>query len=352
MNRKKFISSLATAGLFQQLLAQQATSLEINLPDDDGSSMKLPPSLKKGDAIGVTCPAGYLTMEDFEPARKKMEAWGFVVKPGTTVGTRSNTFAATDEERAKDLQQMLDDRNIKAIMCGRGGYGVGRIIDRLNFKKFQQSPKWLIGFSDITLLHTHINSRFGIASIHSKMCNSFLKDESKGELLQLDSLNAIEHCLKGKPMQYSATPHPKNRPGVAEAAVVGGNLSIIHTAMGTPSELYTRGKILFLEEVGEYLYSLDRMLWNLRRSGKLAVLKGLVIGGFNKIKADDPGEEFGQTIYDIVTEVVKDYQYPVCFDFPVGHQKTNYPVKCGVRHRLSVTKNGASLTESVIFKIK
>jgi muramoyltetrapeptide carboxypeptidase len=349
MNRKKFIASLTVLGLAQQAFAQTAASeaAENNIAGEPlaGASIIIPPYLKKGDTIGITCPAGYLTMEDLEPARKKMEGWGFVVKPGSTVGTRSNTFAATDAERTKDLQQMLDDRSIKAIMCGRGGYGAGRIIDRLNFTRFKQNPKWLIGFSDITLLHTHINSRFGIASIHSKMCNSFLKDETRGEPLQLESVNAIERCLKGEKMTYAATPHEKNRAGKTDAVVVGGNLSIIHTAMGTASELNTNGKILFLEEVGEYLYSLDRMLWNLRRTGKLAPLKGLVIGGFNKIKADDPGEEFGQTIYELVMEVVKDYRYPVCFDFPVGHQKINYPVKCGVRHRLVVDKEKVNLTE-------
>jgi muramoyltetrapeptide carboxypeptidase len=343
MKRKKFI--LSAGALAASLLAKTQPAL---LPEEDNEEnlfAKIPPYLKKGDVIGVTCPAGYLSWEDFEPARKKLEEWGFVVKAGSSVGTRSNTFAATDEERTKDLQQMLDDPQIKAIMCGRGGYGVNRIIDRLRFQSFLKKPKWLIGFSDITLLHTHLNTRFRTASIHSKMCNSFLKDEAKGEPLQLDSIASIEKCLKGNKMSYTSEPHEKNRSGQASGLLVGGNLSIICSAQGSPSALQTRGRILFLEEVGEYLYSLDRMLWNLKRSGLLSGLAGLIIGGFNRIKPDDPGEEFGETIYDIVTRVTEGTSYPVCFNFPVGHQKINYALKCGVRHHLSVTEKEVVLKE-------
>lgn len=343
MKRKHFIASLTTAALGVKGFSQPGTAP--GMEDVFEPALKTPPYLKRGDVIGVTCPAGYLTKEDFEPARKKMEEWGFVVKAGATVGTRSNTFAATDEERLKDLQQMLDDRSVKAIMCGRGGYGAGRIIDRLQFNSFKQRPKWLIGFSDITLLHSHINSRLGIASIHSKMCNSFLKDETAGEPLQIASIESIRLCLHGEKMRYTCTAHEKNRPGTATGVLVGGNLSIIHTAMATASELDTKGKILFLEEVGEYLYSLDRMLWNLRRSGKLAALRGLIIGGFNRVKPDDPGEEFGKTVQELVLDVTTGYAYPVCFDFPVGHQKVNYALKCGVAHRLTVNKSETALQE-------
>jgi muramoyltetrapeptide carboxypeptidase len=342
MKRKKFIASITGLGAAVILKAQSVENF--SEPGTGGVVSKIPPYLKKGDAIGITCPAGYLTLEDLAPAKQKMEEWGFVVITGATVGTRNNTFADSDEARATDLQQMLDNPNIKAIMCGRGGYGVNRMIDQLKFDKFLRNPKWLIGFSDITLLHTHINTRFRIATIHSKMCNSFLKDWSTGEPLQIDSILSIQKCLTGTKMEYGNAVHEKNRTGVAEGILVGGNLSIIYSAQQTVSELKTEGAILFLEEVGEYLYSLDRMLWNLKRSGKLAKLKGLIIGGF-KVKPDTPGEEFGISVYEMVTLLVKEYKYPVCFDFPVGHQKVNYALKCGVRHRLSVTTDGVMLKE-------
>lgn len=343
MKRKKFIASIAGLGAAFLAKSQPAEAVSLNDEPED-LARRIPPYLKKGDAIGITCPAGYLTPEDLAPAKQKMEEWGFKIITGATVGTRNNTFAASDEERAADMQRMLDDKNIKAIMCGRGGYGVNRMIDKLKFNKFVQHPKWIIGFSDITLLHTHINTKLGIATIHSKMCNSFLSDWSKGEPLQIDSINSIQKALQGPKMTYTAAVHARNRKGVAEGVLVGGNLSIIYSAQLTASELKTDGTILFLEEVGEYLYSLDRMLWNLKRSGKLAKLKGLIIGGF-KVKPDDPGEEFGLTVYDMVTELTKEYKYPVCFDFPVGHQKVNYALKCGVKHRLKVGAEEVAMEE-------
>lgn len=344
MKRKKFITSVAGLGAAFLVNAQSAATGPETLDEPETSPVRIPPYLKKGDTIGITCPAGYLTLEDLAPAKQKMEEWGFNIVVGTTVGTRNNTFAASDEARAADMQRMLDDKNIKAIMCGRGGYGVNRVIDKLKFEQFVKHPKWVIGFSDITLLHTHINTRFRIASIHSKMCNSFLSDWSKGEPLQIESINSIQKALLGPKMKYTAAAHERNRTGTAEGILAGGNLSIIYSAQLTASELKTDGTILFLEEVGEYLYSLDRMLWNLKRSGKLAKLKGLIIGGF-KVKPDDPGEEFGLTVYDMVTELTKEYKYPVCFDFPVGHQKVNYALKCGVKHRLKVTANEVAMEE-------
>lgn len=344
MKRKKFIASVAGLGAAFLVKGQSATAGISQLDEPGELPVRIPPYLKKGDSVGITCPAGYLTFEDLAPAKQKMEEWGFKIVVGSTIGTRNNTFAASDEERAADMQRMLDDKSIKAIMCGRGGYGVNRMIDKLKFDKFQKSPKWIIGFSDITLLHTHINTKFRIATIHSKMCNSFLSDWSKGEPLQVDSINSIQKALMGPKMKYTAAVHEKNRNGTAEGILVGGNLSIICSAQLTASELKTDGAILFLEEVGEYLYSLDRMLWNLKRSGKLSKLKGLIIGGF-KVKPDDAGEEFGITVYDMVTELTKEYKYPVCFDFPVGHQKVNYALKCGVKHRLKVDANEVAMEE-------
>jgi muramoyltetrapeptide carboxypeptidase len=227
-------------------------------------------------------------------------------------------------------------------MCARGGYGLVRIIDQLNFKQFAKNPKWVIGFSDITVLHCHINKNLGIATLHSKMCNSFPDDWTKAEPIQVTTIQSINQALIGDEMKYTAPAAALNRTGTAEGQLVGGNLSMIATLSGTVSELDTRDKILFVEDTGEYLYNIDRMFWNLKRTGQLDKLAGLIIGGF-KLKPDDAGEEFGKTVYDIVMEKVKDYSYPVCFDFPVGHQRNNVALKCGVRHRFEVGADGSML---------
>jgi muramoyltetrapeptide carboxypeptidase len=239
---------------------------------------------------------------------------------------------------------MIDDPKVKAIMCARGGYGFVRIIEKLNFSKLQTHPKWIIGFSDITVLHCHLNRNFGIASIHSKMCNSFPDDWNKAEPIQIETILSIKQALTGQKMKYTAPVNPLNKAGKAEGVLIGGNLKIIETLAGTRSDLRTTNKILFVEDTGEYLYSIDRMFWNLKRTGKLEKLAGLIIGGF-KIKPDDPGEEFGRTVQDIVLDRVKEYNYPVCFDFPVGHQRNNYALKCGVIHKLAVSDEEVTLRE-------
>ena len=274
-----------------------------------------------------------------------MESWGFVVRVGMTVGKRDFSFGGTDEERARDMQILLDDHTVKAIMCARGGYGISRILDKLNFSRFKEKPKWIIGFSDITALHTHIEKNFHIASIHSKMCNSFPEDFALAEPVVQDTILSIKRALTGTSMKYTAIPQEQNRTGIGTGILVGGNLSIIISMMGSKSEINTSDKILFLEEAGEYMYSVDRMLMTLKRAGKLDKLKGLIIGGF-RIKPDDPGEEFGRTLYDIVFEKVSGYSFPVCFGFPVGHQKDNFALKHGMKHMLTVRKDVVELVEA------
>ncbi len=242
------------------------------------------------------------------------------------------------------MQQMLDDPAVKAIMCARGGYGAVRIVDQLDFKTYRSSPKWIIGFSDITILHCHINSNYNIATIHSKMCNSFPSNWETAEPIQIETINSIQHALKGEKMEYKATSNPSNRLGIAKGELIGGNLRCIENLAGSKSEIETSGKILFVEDTGEALYSIDRMFYNLKRSGKLSKLKGLIVGGF-KLKADDTADGFGKTLVDIVMEKVAAYNYPVCFDFPVGHQKANFALKCGIRHKLDVSLEGTKLEE-------
>jgi muramoyltetrapeptide carboxypeptidase len=339
MNRKHFLSALVTAGA-------ALPSLQTLAGISPGKKEPLVPAyLKPGDIIGITCPAGYITREEIQPAVRIMESWGFNIRIGKTVGARDYTFGGTDAERTADLQAMLNDDNIKAIMCGRGGYGTARIVDQLDFSRFRRKPKWVIGFSDATVLHCHISRHYGIASLHAKMCNSFPDDFRKSDPVVQDTIMSIYQALTGKKMHYSTAPDIRNRKGKARGVLTGGNLSIIQSLSATNSEIDTNGKILFLEEVGEYLYSLDRMLGTLQRSHKLDNLAGLIIGGFNRIKPDDPGEEFGKTVYDMVLEKVKDFTYPVCFNFPVGHQRNNYALKCGMMHTLNVGSDAVTLVE-------
>lgn len=336
MNRKDFLSSIAP------LASVSTVFVNDKKPGKLSDSKIIPPYLIKGDLIGITCPSGQITAEEIQSAVKKMNEWGFTICTDDTVGAMDFTFAGTDEQRADGFQRMIDNPEIKAIMLGRGGYGAIRIIDKINFTNFVKNPKWIIGFSDATVFHCHINRNFGIATTHSKMCNSFPDDFSKATQTQIDSIDSIRKCLVGEKMKYERLPIAENRYGDGIGDLVGGNLSIIQMLDGSVSNLQTEGKILFIEDVDEYPYKIDGMLWNLKRSKRFEKLKGLIIGEF-RMKPDDPGEEFGKTIYDMVMEKVKEYQYPVCFDFPVGHVKENYGLKCGMRHKLSVSSEGTVL---------
>ncbi len=342
MNRKKFLAALATS----PVLLLPGISRAGKPPASARKRIQLPPYLQPGDTIGITCPSGYIMAEDTQPAIAQLQSWGFKTVLGTTVGRRDFTFGGTDEERTRDFQDMVDNPEIKAILCARGGYGVVRIIDAIDFSSFKKKPKWVIGFSDITVFHNHLHSTVGVATIHSKMCNSFPADWSKAEPIQVETILSLKKILQGEKMQYPSPANDKNRTGIAEGLLVGGNLKMLETLAGTPSDISTTGKILFVEDVGEALYNIDRMFCHLKRTGKLSGLQGLIVGGFTSIKTDPPDETFGRTVYDIVWEKVKEYNYPVCFDFPVGHQRNNFALKCGVRHSLTVTESGVILRET------
>ncbi len=339
MDRKKFVSSL--------LLASAALPVRASANEEEPEAIPIiPRHLKQGDTIAITSPAGYTSLKEVQPAIQQIESWGFKIKIGDTIGKRNFIFGGTDEERRADFQKLLDDTSVKAILCARGGYGFVRIIDQLNFSKLKTSPKWLIGFSDITVLHSHLNRHVGIASIHSKMCNSFPEDWNKAEPIQIETILSLRDALRGVKMEYNAPANNNNKAGNGTGILVGGNLKTIESLAGSKSDLYTDGKILFVEDTGEYLYSIDRMFWNLKRSGKLSKLAGLIVGGF-KLKKDEGtnDDEFGKTLEQIVLEKVNGLKYPVCFDFPVGHQKNNYALKCGVLHKLQVSASGSTLTE-------
>ena len=300
--------------------------------------IKIPPYLKKGDTIGIVCPSGTLSAKKAATCIETLKAWGYKVKIGKTLGTQHHYFSATDEARAADLQEMLDDKNVQAVLCGRGGYGMSRIIDALDFKKFKKHPKWVIGFSDITLLHNHCTEVLKTASIHAPMAAAFNNGGSNNEWVL-----SLKHALQGKKANYKAEVHAHNKLGKATGKLVGGNLTLVAHAVGTVSELQTKNAILFLEDIGEYKYNIDRMMLQLKRSGMLKNLAGLVVGGFTQTKDSDPA--FGATVYEIIEAAVAEYNYPVCYDFPVSHDKENYAIKHGMEYALEVTAKKVSLKE-------
>jgi muramoyltetrapeptide carboxypeptidase len=301
--------------------------------------VKIPGYLQKGDTIGITCPAGYMAAEKAQTCIDTLHEWGYNVMVGKTLGSSANNyFSGTDEERTNELQAMLDDDSIKAVLCGRGGYGVGRIVEQLDFNAFKQNPKWLIGFSDITILHAHIYGNYKIASLHAPMAAAFNNGGTDSEFVQ-----SLKSAIEGKKAKYECAIHEFNKRGEAVGELVGGNLTLLSHIIGTSSEIKTKGRILFLEDTGELLYKIDRMLYQLKRSGKLDKLAGLIIGGFTEMS--DTERPFGKTVYEIIQEVVKDYDYPVCFGFPVSHEKENYALKIGVGYKLKVGKNKVVLEE-------
>jgi muramoyltetrapeptide carboxypeptidase len=300
--------------------------------------IQLPPYLKKGDTIGIVCPAGKMEMDKATTCIQVLQQWGYRVQKGPTLGGSFHYFAGTDAERLQDLQHMLDDDNIKAILCGRGGYGTSRIIDNLDFRRFKKHPKWVIGFSDITVLLAHITTRFNIATLHAPMAAAFNNLGYENEYVQ-----SLRKALKGSKAKYTCPPHALNRQGKATGQLVGGNLAIIAHLIGSASAYKTRGKILFIEDVGEYLYTVDRMMIQLKRAGLLNGLKGLIIGGFSDMK--DTVVPFGTDIYQLLHHHLKDYNYPYCFDFAVSHNATNYALKVGVEYTLHISSKQVVLKE-------
>jgi muramoyltetrapeptide carboxypeptidase len=298
---------------------------------------QFPPPLKKGDTIALVCIAGYMPAEKTVQCIKTLKKWGYKVKVGKTVGGKSNNyFSGTDEERLNDIQVCLDDENISAILCARGGYGTTRILDDINWKKFKKHPKWIIGFSDITILHGYLHQQLKIASIHGPMANAF-----NAEPMENKFTLSLKDCLEGKPHSYLTPHHEFNRFGKAKAKLVGGNLCLLAHAIGSNAEIDTDGKILFLEDIGEQLYNIDRMMMQLKRAGKLKKLKGLIVGGFSDTK--DTERPFGKTANEIIQDAVKEYDFPTCFGFPVSHEYANVSLIHGGKYAFEVNEDGAEV---------
>jgi muramoyltetrapeptide carboxypeptidase len=293
------------------------------------TSAKAIPFLKKGDKIGITCPAKKLP-KPMDDAVVLLQSWGLEVVLGETVNASYHQFAGDDDLRAKDLQCFIDDDSVKAIIAARGGYGTVRIIDHVDFSRFAAHPKWLVGFSDITVLHAHLFANYRTQTIHGQMPVN-IPDASAY------SLETLRKALFGEAISYKFTSHGLNRSGKAKGTLIGGNLSLLVAVLASVSDYNYDGKILFIEDVGEYLYSIDRMVRALDRAGKLKNLAGLVVGGFTETKDNDI--PFGQTVPEIIMGVVKKYNYPVCFDFPAGHIPDNQSLVFGKTFNLSINDN-------------
>ena len=298
--------------------------------------MIIPKYLNPGDKIRIISPAGKVKEEHVLPAVEWLQKQGFRVELGKHVFASHYQFAGTDEQRLGDLQIALDDPETAAIICSRGGYGTVRIVRQINFTKFVENPKWLVGFSDITILHTCLNRR-EVATIHGVMPKYFF--ESDGT--PTDNLKTLMQLLSGENVSYTFNNGETNRQGKVIGELVGGNLSIISSMQGTPCELMTDGKILFLEDIDEFLYHTDRMIYQLKLSGKLDNLAGLVLGDFTEMK--DNESPFGKTVHEIIAEAVEEYSYPVCFGFPAGHDKKNLALAFGREWELHVADNNSNL---------
>lgn len=292
--------------------------------------------LSKGDLIGITAPAGKIKSESLTTAVSVLESWGLRIELSKHIFSEAHGyFSGTDQERSQDFQNMLDDPEIKAIICARGGYGTTRFIDQLDFTSFLKFPKWIVGFSDITALHLRLH-QLGFESIHSVMPIQFPKPEHK------ESIESLGKTLFGETVQLEAKASESNRLGSATGQVIGGNLTLLIDLLGTTTNIDTKGKILIIEEVGEYKYKLDRMFTHLKRANKLSQLAGLIIGHMTDI--NDAEGSFGQNVEEIILDKVKEFNYPVAFNFPIGHEAPNLAWRHGATGTLNVSNDISRLT--------
>jgi len=298
--------------------------------------MKIPPPIKSGSKIRIVSPAGKVKEEYVIPAVEWLVKQGFKVELGKHVFASHYQFAGTDKQRLDDLQTALDDTEAAAIICSRGGYGTVRIIDKLNFDNFIKYPKWLVGFSDITILHACLN-RLDMATIHGIMLRHFLDENAE----PTENTNTLMQLLQGHKVKYSIESPVENKKGKASGELVGGNLSIIASLQGTKYELDTHGKILFIEDIDEFLYHTDRMIHQLKLSGKFNHLAGLIIGDFTDMK--DNESPFGKSVHEIIAEAVEEFDFPVCFGFPAGHSKRNLALTFGLKYELDVSDTSFKL---------
>ena len=298
--------------------------------------MITPPFLQKGDTIAIVSTARKNIEDNLKPSIELMKSWGLEVVLGKTIGLYHFQLAGTDEDRAADFQAMLDNPNIKAIWCVRGGYGTVRMIDKIDFSKFKQNPKWIVGFSDVTVLHSHLN-KLGFQSIHAVMPVGIPKATTEAK-------ESLQKALFGEPLEYTLTCDAINHQGKAKGELIGGNLSILYSLLGSESAIDCKDKILFLEDLDEYLYHVDRMMMNLKRNGCLTSMKGIIIGAMTKM--NDNEIPWGKNALEIIEDVTKDLKIPVIYNFPAGHIQDNRALIFGRQISMEVTE----LESKVVFE--
>ncbi|MCX6273968.1 MAG: LD-carboxypeptidase [Bacteroidetes bacterium] len=297
--------------------------------------MTTPAYLKSGDKVAIVSTARKVSEAEMTPAVELLKQWGIETAFGKNLFNQLNQFAGTDEDRTQDFQDALNDPSVKAILFARGGYGTVRIIDKIDWSAFKINPKWLIGFSDVTVTHSHVQKNFGIETLHAPM--AFNLPKSTNEVKQ-----KLRQALFGEKLQYEISENifsDINRPGECTGELVGGNLSILYSLLGSSSSIDTNGKILFLEDLDEYLYHIDRMMMALKRAGKLYKLAGLIVGGMNDMK--DNKVRFNKTAEEIISEAVSEYNYPLLFGFPAGHVRNNMPLIFGRKVNLKVVEDSS-----------
>ncbi len=299
--------------------------------------MLTPKNLKIGDTIGILSTARKFTSEQLEFCTQILNTWGFKVVIGSSINAEEHQFAGSDQLRADNLQAFIDDPNIDAILCARGGYGTMRIIDQIDFSKFIQNPTWICGFSDVTVLHQHLQN-LGIASIHSSMPSLFPNN------VEHITLKSLENALKGNDLIYRIKISSDNlRMKNIDAEIVGGNLSLVYALQGSTSDINTDGKILFIEDLDEYFYHIDRMMCSLDRAGKLKNLAALVVGGMTDMK--DNSIPFGMNVPEIIHHYTQKYNYPVFFDFPAGHWENNFAIRLGTSAKIEIKNDEYIFTQ-------
>jgi len=297
--------------------------------------MICPPYLKPGDKIAVVAPARKVSPSEMEDAFTTFSSWGLQVVAGPHLFGECDQYSGSDDERTADFQMMLDNRDIKAIVCARGGYGTVRIVDTLNFNALEQQPKWIVGYSDSTVLHSHIHTHLGIETMHAIMPINFAEAGAE------NAIESLRKALFGESIEYQFGTHPLNICGKATGLLIGGNLSILYSLVGSPSDIQTEGKILFIEDVDEYLYHIDRMMMNMKRCGKLSKLKGMVVGGLTKM--NDNSIPFGKKAEQIIAEFAEEAGIPLCFNFPAGHITDNRVLILGRNVELLVNTDNVTL---------
>ena len=296
-----------------------------------------PQKLSQGDVVAIVAPAKKIDETYIERATRFLESHGLKVITGKNVLQVHHQFAGTDTQRAQDLNEAIANPNVKAILCARGGYGTVRIVNQIDFSPLTTHPKYIIGFSDITVLHNHIHTHLGMETLHATVPVNFPEAGTN------ENLKSLIHALFSGSNSYKVDPHPLNKPGKADGKLIGGNLAILESLTGTDSDIDTTGKILFIEEVSEYAYRVDRMLYTLKKAGKLDGLAGLVVGSFTDIK--EGKDHFGKDGYEMIQEIIADYDFPVCYDFPAGHGADNRAIFFGRETQLIINAKGATLNQ-------